>query len=78
MRRTSEAKADATLSRKYFCTNVAEASFDEIQFDYARLPDATGLVYREPDTLQNRVAAIDGFLREARTARRGQGTDQSG
>jgi hypothetical protein len=47
---------------------VAQAGFDEIQFDYARLPDATGLVYREPDTLQNRVAAIDGLLREARTA----------
>ena len=46
---------------------VAEAGFDEIQFDYARLPDATGLVYREPDTQQNRVAAIDAFLREART-----------
>jgi hypothetical protein len=47
---------------------VANAGFDEIQFDYARLPDATGLVYREPDTMQNRVAAIDGFLREARAA----------
>jgi hypothetical protein len=47
---------------------VANAGFDEIQFDYARLPDATGLVYREPDTMQNRVAAIGGFLREARTA----------
>jgi hypothetical protein len=47
---------------------AANAGFDEIQFDYARLPDATGLVYREPDTMQNRVAAIEGFLREARTA----------
>lgn len=47
---------------------AAAAGFDEIQFDYARLPDATGLVYREPDTMQNRVAAIDGFLHEARTA----------
>jgi hypothetical protein len=47
---------------------AAEAGFDEIQFDYARLPDATGLVYREPDTQENRVAAIDVFLREARTA----------
>jgi hypothetical protein len=47
---------------------AANAGFDEIQFDYARLPDATGLVYREPDTLQNRVAAVDRFLREARTA----------
>lgn len=47
---------------------VAEAGFDEIQFDYARLPDATGLIYRQPDTMQNRVAVIGGFLREARTA----------
>jgi hypothetical protein len=47
---------------------AAEAGFDEIQFDYARLPDAVGLVYREPDTLENRVAAIDRVLREARTA----------
>jgi hypothetical protein len=47
---------------------AASAGFDEIQFDYARLPDATGLVYREPDTLQSRVNAIDAFLREARTA----------
>ncbi|HEU4927407.1 MAG TPA: putative glycoside hydrolase [Vicinamibacterales bacterium] len=47
---------------------AASAGFDEIQFDYSRLPDATGLVYREPDSLQNRVAAIESFLREARTA----------
>jgi hypothetical protein len=47
---------------------AANAGFDEIQFDYARLPDAAGLVYREADTMQNRVAVIDGFLREARTA----------
>ena len=47
---------------------AAEAGFDEIQFDYARVPDATGLVYRVPDTMQNRVAAIDGFLREVQTA----------
>lgn len=47
---------------------AAQAGFDEIQFDYARLPDATGLAYRVPDTQQHRVAAIDGFLQEARTA----------
>ena len=47
---------------------VAQAGFDEIQFDYARLPDATGLVYRAEDTQQTRVAAIGGLLREARTA----------
>jgi hypothetical protein len=47
---------------------AAQAGFDEIQFDYARLPDATGLVYRVADTQENRVGAIVGFLREARTA----------
>ena len=47
---------------------VALAGFDEIQFDYARLPDTTGLMFREADTQQNRVAAIGGFLSEARTA----------
>ncbi len=47
---------------------AAEAGFDEIQFDYARLPDATGLVYGVPDTLQNRVGAINALLREARAA----------
>lgn len=47
---------------------AAGAGFDEIQFDYARLPDARGLVYGQPDTMQNRVAAVDAFLREARTA----------
>ena len=41
---------------------AAKAGFDEIQFDYVRLPDATGLVYEMPWTEQNREAAIDGFL----------------
>ena len=47
---------------------AAKAGFDEIQFDYVRLPDATGLAYEMPWTEQNRVAAIDGFLTEARKA----------
>ena len=47
---------------------AALAGFDEIQFDYARLPDTTGLVFREPDTQQHRTAAIGGFLSEARRA----------
>jgi len=47
---------------------AAKAGFDEIQFDYARLPDTTGLVYERPWTQQNREAAIEGFLTEARTA----------
>ena len=45
---------------------AAQAGFDEIQFDYARLPDATGLAYEMPWTEQNREAAIDGFFNEAR------------
>jgi hypothetical protein len=45
---------------------AARAGFDEIQFDYARFPDATGLAYEMPWTEQNRTAAIDGFLNEAR------------
>lgn len=47
---------------------AAKAGFDEIQFDYVRLPDTTGLAYDLPWTAQNREAAIDGFLREARKA----------
>lgn len=47
---------------------AAKAGFDEIQFDYVRLPDATGLAYEMPWTEQNREAAIDGFLGEARKA----------
>jgi len=45
---------------------AAKAGFDEIQFDYVRFPDATGLAYELPWTEQNREAAIDGFLNEAR------------
>jgi hypothetical protein len=47
---------------------AAKAGFDEIQFDYVRLPDASGLAYEAPWTEQNREAAIDGFLSEARKA----------
>lgn len=45
---------------------AARAGFDEIQFDYVRFPDAPGLAYPMPDTEENRVAAISGFLTEAR------------
>ena len=47
---------------------AARAGFDEVQFDYARLPDATGIVYSRPWTEANREAAIEGFLAEARKA----------
>jgi hypothetical protein len=45
---------------------AARAGFDEIQFDYVRFPDAPGLAYSTPNTEENRVAAISGFLNEAR------------
>jgi hypothetical protein len=65
---TDPHKAEVRAYNIGVAREAAEAGFDEIQFDYARFPDATGLVYREPDTQQNRVAAIDAFLHEARNA----------
>jgi hypothetical protein len=47
---------------------AARAGFDEIQFDYVRFPDTTGLVYDLPWTELNRESAIDGFLTQARAA----------
>ena len=47
---------------------AAKAGFDEIQFDYARLPDTADVVYERPSTEQNREAAIEGFLDEASRA----------
>lgn len=41
---------------------AAALGFDEIQFDYLRFPDATGLVFAEPDMEVRRVAAIGEFL----------------
>ncbi len=46
--------------------DAARNGFDEIQFDYVRFPDAKGLMFSRPDTQANRVAAITGFLAEAR------------
>lgn len=49
---------------------AARAGFDEIQFDYLRFPDAPGgpgaPAYTMPNTEENRVAAITGFLAVAR------------
>lgn len=45
---------------------AARAGFDEIQFDYVRFPDATGLRFALPNTRANRTAAIVGFLEAAR------------
>jgi hypothetical protein len=45
---------------------AARHGFDEIQFDYVRFPDATGLRYSGPNTEESRVRAISGFLTEVR------------
>jgi hypothetical protein len=45
---------------------AAAAGFDEVQFDYIRFPDAGGMAYSEASTETSRVAAITGFLREAK------------
>jgi len=45
---------------------AAQYGFDEIQFDYVRFPDASGLQFSMPNTEENRVKAISGFLVEAR------------
>lgn len=45
---------------------AAQLGFDEVQFDYVRLPDALGLQFAQANTLDNRVAAISGFLSEAK------------
>jgi hypothetical protein len=45
---------------------AAQYGFDEIQFDYLRFPDASGLRFSMPNTEEDRVKAISGFLMEAR------------
>ncbi|NJC88386.1 MAG: GTP-binding protein [Desulfuromonas sp.] len=44
----------------------ARLGFDEIQFDYVRFPDRGGLRFSRPNTEENRVEAIGGFLEAAR------------
>jgi hypothetical protein len=45
---------------------AAQQGFDEIQFDYIRFPDALPVRFSMPNTMENRVNAISGFLMEAR------------
>jgi hypothetical protein len=45
---------------------AAQYGFDEIQFDYVRFPDSSGPRFSMPNTEENRVQAISGFLMEAR------------
>ncbi|MDY7565267.1 putative glycoside hydrolase [Pseudomonas sp. RTC3] len=46
---------------------AARMGFDEVQFDYVRFPDKSGLRFALPNTRANRTAAIVGFLQAART-----------
>ncbi|MGQ9645409.1 MAG: putative glycoside hydrolase [Thermodesulfobacteriota bacterium] len=45
---------------------AAQLGFDEIQFDYIRFPDALPVQFSMPNTMENRVNAISGFLKESR------------
>ena len=45
---------------------AAQYGFDEIQFDYVRFPDASAPRFSMPNTEENRVNAVSGFLMEAR------------
>jgi len=45
---------------------AAQQGFDEVQFDYIRFPDAQSVQFSMPNTMENRVNAISGFLSEAR------------
>ncbi|MEW6571151.1 MAG: putative glycoside hydrolase [Nitrospirota bacterium] len=45
---------------------AAQIGFDEIQFDYVRFPDKKGLKFAVPNTEENRVKYISGFLMEAK------------
>jgi len=45
---------------------AARMGFDEVQFDYVRFPDQSGLRFALPNTRGNRTAAIVGFLQAAR------------
>jgi len=45
---------------------AAALGFDEIQFDYIRFPAKSDLIFLRENTGENRVAAINGFLHEAK------------
>ncbi len=45
---------------------AAALGFDEIQFDYIRFPAKSDLIFSQENTGENRVTAINGFLRRAK------------
>jgi len=48
------------------CGRAAQQGFDEIQFDYVRFPGRLAPQFSMPNTQENRVQAVVGFLKEAR------------
>jgi hypothetical protein len=44
---------------------AAEVGFDEIQFDYVRLPDNRGVAFSQPANRESRTKAVTGFLEAA-------------
>ncbi len=59
-------KRDAWLHNLDVAEEAARLGFDEIQFDYVRFPDASGVRFSEPSTRESRTSAIVGFLHAAR------------
>lgn len=45
---------------------VAQAGFDEVNFDYIRFPAKNGLRFAKADTQANRISAIENFLYRAK------------
>lgn len=65
---TREAVWDYTIA---IAVEAAQKGFDEIQFDYVRFPtdgNISRATFSVPNTLENRVAAITGFLAKAEEA----------
>jgi hypothetical protein len=59
---------------------AAEYGFDEVQFDYVRFPtdgNVRGAMYSQPNTYDNRVAAISGILGRAGAVLRPRGVKVS-
>jgi hypothetical protein len=64
---TDPFQADVRTYNIDLAVEAARAGVDEIQFDYLRFPDSSAkLTLGQPSTQANRVAAIAGFLAEAR------------
>ncbi|MEA3455992.1 MAG: putative glycoside hydrolase [Campylobacterota bacterium] len=54
--------------------DAAKAGFDEINFDYIRFPAKVGLRYTKKNTQENRIAAIESFLKRAQDQLKPYGT----